>query len=340
MESMEGLDNHRAEDLFKQFQTKISHKQNWSPSFVHRKLKIKSNRIFKSNERSLRATEDFAAEPRFDYHLRHDISFLVCVETKNLSPKDIGQQYALRDFLADDYEENFIWGIGRATRNDCRNTLRKFSNHEIEIPDLNFGADRENQITALCPMADIVLVLLLEEKYGVSVVYNKKYHKLKSQRDQKYIVPQTKYANFFKTKNKIKQENQDKNKENQDPKTAGPSGLNSQSSHSSSLSASFRSDSSSLNNDATVESQPVPTQPVPTQQVPNTSHTVPPSSPKPYHEDHEQLSSDEDEMSHENDDRSIVFKGQYAEVTSKGVTRKIMIGTTKSYPKLISKVGF
>ena len=336
---MEDHDNHKAETLFKQFRKHLGHIQNWPPGLVQRKLNLKSNRVFKSKEKTVRGTDDFLDETEFKSNLQNSTNFIACFETRNLRAQDPGQQNELQRFLEDIYGEHFIWGVGRAAENTDRFTLKNYSQTYIAIPDLNFGADRRNPISVHCPITDIVMVCLLKENYGVSILFDNKYHKLIKHRSGRYIQPAKKYKTFFKRKNKPNAD-----KENINPDTPGPSGLNSQRSDGSSSSVPDQSNLSSANSEVpdsvlsqTSSSNTVPPSNTVLSQT-SSSNTVPPSSV--CHEDHIQLSSDENDVSDEDEKCSIVFKGQYAEITSCGITKKVMIGSSSRYPKQLSKVGF
>ena len=328
LESLAGPENHKAEGLFKKFQQHLGRTFNWTPSQVHRKLKIKSDKNFQSKEKLLRGTENFLEEIAFKSNLRNSVNFIACFETKNLVAKNPDGQDQLEDFLVDQYEDAFIWGVGRNyDEPENRNTLRNYSYKYIEIPDLNFGADKINPITALCPMDDLICVLLFEENNGITTMYNKTYLKTKTQRGQKYITPIKAYEALFKTTKTT-----DKNKENVDPQRPGPSGF------SSSQTSSFSSETtiriaSSVNSDESVPSQTGSSHP-----DPSPNQTVFPNPDLPEEEASEE-EEDEDDSDDEGD-KSIVFRPNYAEVTSHGETTKVVIGSKKVYNPLISKVRF
>ena len=319
---MEGVDNHRAEDLFKLFRKHFGETQNWPPETIQRKLVVKSNNVWKSKQKSLRGTDCLLEENSFQSALKNGTNFIAVVETKNISARDSENDYELARFLTQLYDGQFIWVVGRARRNPNKFDRLDYCNTFIEIPDLNFGANRKNQIGALCPITDILMILLLEDNYKVSILFDKEYLKLRYHRSKWYIQPVSKKSNFWKTKNRSNE------KENEDPNQPGPSGLSSQRSGSSGSAKRSRSRDSHFET-TDLSSQMQGSSSSQCETVPSQSQLDP----------NENVSADEGDMKFD-ETREIVYKRDYAEVTSCGITAKIEIASKEDYPDIVSKVGF
>ena len=199
------------------------------------------------------------------------------------------------------------------------------------------------QAIRLCPMSDILTVLLFDEKNKVSVLFNKKCLKVKNHRGKQYLKSKTDCINFFQTKNT------NMNKENVDPSAPGTSGLQSKKSSSNKPSSNKPSSKKPTSNypSSTASNQ--------TERSGSTDfERGRPFSPSTNQVSTNQVSAsqvsnaknaDQDESSDENDSeddktRKIVFRHGFAEVTSKEITKKIEIGSLDDYPRLKSTVRF
>ena len=347
MESIDGMDNHKAEGLLKLFKKLLGDTQNWTPESVQRKLNLKSKNVVKSKQKNIRGFDSLIEEERFENALKNAESFICCVHTKNIAASDRDQESDIHHFLEYDYEDHYIWCCARSCPNPTRFAAKDYSEDFIQIPDLNFGNDRKNQLTAQCPIRDVLVVLLMDDNYKVSILYEDKSFKLIKQR---WHVLTPKNPKFFKKTNK--------NKENRDPMEPGPSGLNSRSRPDSQSSSSAPFNSSQLNDSGITgrsfgqneQSQNVPSETVPSEN--DSSQNVPSQTAKSKtssqtarsrlsfeKENNRKDSSDEIEID-DDDSKKIVFRKQYAEITSKGITQKIQIASKKDYPELFLQVGF
>ena len=335
---MEGEDSHSAEGIFKLLRKYLGEDPDWHPGLVQRKFVLESKKVWRSKQKLLRSTNDFLAEERFLSALRNGTNFIVCFQTKNVKSEGVDSQESLSDFLCSQYREQYIWAVGRS-RTDPKRPFNLYSKDFIEIPDLKF--DRKNPIHAICPINDILALILVEEKEAVSILINNEYLKIKPHRKKRYLEPTVKYRNFFKKMGK----KSSKNKENEDPShEAGPSGLNrSQSSQSirSQSSQSIRSQeprSNESNSAVCNESSRSGINTDDTGLLSGVSDSQPNPSEKSYADLHE--SSDESDDNQVDKTRKIIFKRNYAEITSHGITQKIEIATANDYRERISKVGF
>lgn len=307
---MDGFDgNHKAEGLFKLLQKEIGPKQNWDPEQVQRKFVYKSDKIFKSKQDKLRPTQNFIDEERFAKKLKNGDNFIACFETKNIKTENIRDGQMADDvsrFLYSSHQDQFIWAPGRSYSNP-KKPFEDYCKDFFQIPDLNFGADRRNPLKVLCPISDILVLILIEENHKVSILFNKTFLKIKNHRSKQYLKPTSKYTKYFKTSNGL----HTANKENVNPSGAGPSGLQS------SQPGSIRSNSAASESNSAG------------------------SGSNDRRSDNDPCSSDEEsDDDHADDTRNVVFKSGYAEITSYGITQKIEIGSKKDYPKITSKVGF
>lgn len=362
LESMDGEIN--ADGLFKLLRQNIGQVQNWHPTNVQRKFVLESNKIFQSKQSLLRGTIDFIKEERFLNALKCRQSFLACVLTQNISSDgyksidEMDNADNLSKFLCVDYAEQYIWVVGRC-RSDPKKPLDRYCKDNIAILDLNFGADRENPIKAICPISDIITLIMLEDKQAVSILFHKDYLRTRVHRNKKYLNTTTKYRSFFKNqvKDKSNTNKSNENKENQDPtQQQGPSGLNQQSEMNqpeehdqpdSSESNHSKEPRSNVSNSA-VRNEPfrrgMNTNLLSSQSTTHTSDTT--TSQRSTTRDTRRLeSSDESDDDNHGDNhgdktRKIVFRHSYAEITSHGVTKKIEIADSKTYRERISKVGF
>lgn len=266
--------------------------------------------------------------------LQNGDSFIALIETKNLTTEghDEPMQSKLSKFLNDEYPYQFIW-VTASRRSNRRNVyMSDFCSDYIQISDLNFGASRNDPIKALCPIADILTVFILEEKNKVSVLFKNNYLRIKKQRENQYLVPCLRYVNFFKT------QDDNVNKENRKPSRPGTSRERSQpgksGSQSKKSSSAVRNQSgpSGLNSGSSGFSTEVHGS-----QKSCTSSESP--SQTSHENEHDVIESDESDDEN-NQTRKIKFSNLYAEITSKGITRKIEIGSFDYYPSLRSKVGF
>ena len=293
---------------------------------------IKSTKDFKSKQSLIRGTNNLEKEERFRNALQNGDSFIACIETKNLTTEghDDPMQSKLSEFLNDKYPYQFIW-VTASRRSKGRNVFMSndFCSDYIQIPDLDFGASRNNPIKALCPIADILSIFLLEEKNKVSVLFKTNYLRIKKQRENQYLVPCLRYVNFFKT------QDDNVNKENRNPSRQGTSGSKSKTSSSAVRNQSGPSDLNSGTSGFSTEVHG-------SQKSCTSSQSL--ASEISNENDTESVEHDlieSDESDDENDkSRKIKFSNLYAEITSQGITRKVEIGSFDYYPSLKSKVGF
>lgn len=307
---------------------------------------LKSDKLYKSKQSSLRGTECFLTEDRFTNHLRLGNTFIACVETKNLraDKSDDSEHSDILRFLNDEYHDQFIW-VTATSLSDARRSLsfKEYDEDFIEIPDLNFGANRKDPIRALCPMSDILTVLLFEEKNKLSVLFNKKCLKMKNHRGKQYLKSKTDCINFFQTKNT------NMNKENVNPSEPGTSGLQSKKSSSNKPSSNRPSSKKPTSNNPSSTARNQSERSGSPDSERGRSFSSSASQVSANQVSASQLSNeknaDQDESSDENDSeddqtRKIVFRHGFAEVTSKEITKKIEIGSLNDYPRLKSTVRF
>ena len=164
-------DEHKAESLFKMFQKYLSKTPNWNPENVIQKLNLKSDNVWKSKTGSVHGTTCLIEETRFVNALKSGVNFISCIQTKNLAARDADNQPELCHYLTHQYDDQFTWCVGRARPNPKKFSSRDYCNTHIDIPDLNFGSDRRNQIAALCPIKDILMTITFEEK-GLILVFS------------------------------------------------------------------------------------------------------------------------------------------------------------------------
>lgn len=348
LESVDGLENHKAESLFKQFKKALGDIQNWSPELVQRKLNLKSKNIFKTKQKRLRGTDDMIKEENFKQVLANGSSFLCCIETKNISARDNENETDVLQFLDYTYKDQFIWCVGRFHPNPKRLAVTSYSPEFIEIPDLNFGHDRRNQLVALCPIKDIIMAIVLEDNYGASILFDNRFLKTVCHRSKQIVKPIN--STYFKT-----QKTSNNDKENRDPRQAGPSGLCSNSSKSNASKTNSNKDTeNNCQNQSELSGTGVQNQSEPSgtdvqkqsepsgldiQNLNRIRETV--SSTKSTEKKISRDESSDDEVLCDIDDsRQIVFKKTHAEITSKGVTQKIEIASRTDYPELVSQVGY
>ena len=369
------LENHKAEGVLKVFKKLLGDTQNWTPESVQRKLNIKSTNIIQSKQRSIRGFDSLIEELSFTNVLENGDSFIACIQTKNLTARSTDRQQDIAQFLEVDYQDHFIWCVCRSHPNSERFQALDYSEDMVEVPDLNFGSDRQNQLAAKCPITDVMVVLLVEEKYQISILYDKNCIKTTKHRDlrlMKPIIPQ-----YFKTKNPPNNntERNKINKENVDPNMPSTSGLKSQSRSKSRCSNSVFPNSSrpkdlhsgttgrsveqpfldmsssqtdpsqiadSINSSLRVQTQTAKSKnsiQTASKQNANSKHSSQ-TAPSQVEKETDRKESSDEYDSDDNNSKKIVFKNQYAEITSNGITQKIQIASEKDYPSLVSQVGF
>ena len=356
---MESVENHRAEGLLKFFQESLGNTKNWTPEKVQRKLLLKKSTVMKSKQKSIKGTLDLCEEARFKEALKNGVSFIACVQTRNLSACDAEQEGDIARFLDNDHPDQFIWCVCRSHPNPIRFGSTDYCKEMVEIPDLNFGSDRHNQLKVKCPIDDILVVLVMEEKYEISILYNQDYIKPIKHRTNYIMKP--KIAQFFKTSNSSNQNRT--NKENFDPNQPSTSGLNSQQFTKKNLSQNTGTSGGSLNQPTLCSSQ-TPTSI--SSQTPSSissetplsissetpltnSTTIAESIISSQSQSSLEKEIDRKESSDEYEDdgdcskkytKKIVFRNTHAEITSNGITQRIQIASKKQYPEMTSQVGF